>query len=183
MCSGASPVTAAAGRRIAGFSQPTTAGVCTKPETSSLTGNERRVRAMSESKASRHSGGGALTCSDRSRAATIQPPMSRIDSTKEPMSQMTTSHVMASVACVAGAVGGKDSKGIEPLCGSATGRAVNGPAISVMAGAGLGGGFVMRVTTGATIIAANAAQDRVYLMRALSGRTNSVRAIKIETGD
>jgi hypothetical protein len=55
---------------------------------------------------------------------------------------------------------------------------MKGPAISVMAGAGLGGGFVMRVTNGAKIIAANAAQDRVYLMRALSGRTNSVRAIK-----
>jgi hypothetical protein len=91
---------------------------------------------------------------------------------------MTTSHVMESLARAVGAVVGKDSKGIERLCGSATGRAVNTPGINSTAGAGSGAGFVMRVTTGATVIAANAAQDRIYLVPALFGRPNRVRAIR-----
>src|SRR5579863_6428481 len=103
--------------------------------------------------------------------------MRRIDSTKEPVSQMPTSHVMTSVPRVAGAVGGNDSNGIEPPCGPA-GRAVNGPAIRVMAGAGLGGRFVISVATGATIIAANAAQDSAYLIPAFFERTNRVRTIR-----
>jgi hypothetical protein len=122
---------------------------------------------MSESKAFRHSGGAALTRSDLIRAATIQPPMSRIDSTKEQISQMTTSHVMASPASVVGAVVGKNSKGIEPLCGPATGLTVNTPGINATAGGGFGAGFVMRVTSGANVIAANAAQDSVNLIPAL----------------
>jgi hypothetical protein len=85
---------------------------------------------------------------------------------------------MPSVIGVAVAVAGNASNGIDPLCGPATGRAVYGPAIRAMAGAGFARPFVANVITGAAIIAANAAQDSAYRIRAFSGRTNSVRAIR-----
>jgi hypothetical protein len=104
--------------------------------------------------------------------------MSRIDSADEPISQMMTSHVIASPACVARAVVGKDSKGVEPLCVPTLGRTAMVSGIIILAGTCPGGWFVMRVTTGATIIAANAAQQKKYLILALSGRLNSVRTTR-----